>query len=246
MPTRLIEIVERLPRSRIVLIGDLMLDRYLYGNAERLSPDAPVPILHYKHEDARLGGAGRVAADLATLGAEVRVVSLLGADDTGRQVRDLLRACGCNVDGVLDVRRPAVHQQGAARRPRPAPPPAADDAAGLRGRLADRRGDGRARPGRVPAGDRGGQGGLPGGLQQGAAQGAAVPGGRSGWRGRAGCRCSWTRPRSRIIPSTPGRRPSRPTAPRRRRRPACPAPPRTSTARWPSGCCATWGWTRPC
>jgi D-beta-D-heptose 7-phosphate kinase/D-beta-D-heptose 1-phosphate adenosyltransferase len=103
MSTRLIEFVENLPHSRIVLIGDLMLDRYLYGNAERLSPDAPVPILHYKEEDSRLGGAGRVAADLAALGADVRVVSIVGADETGRQVRGLLTGCGCNVDGVLDV-----------------------------------------------------------------------------------------------------------------------------------------------
>jgi len=103
MSQRLIEIVEGLPASRIVLIGDLMLDRYLYGNAERLSPDAPVPILHYKNEDCRLGGAGRVAADLAALGADVRVVSIVGADDTGRQIRDLLKSCGCRVDTLLEV-----------------------------------------------------------------------------------------------------------------------------------------------
>ena len=48
MPTRLIELVERAPRARVVLVGDLMLDRYLFGNAERLSPEAPVPVLHYQ------------------------------------------------------------------------------------------------------------------------------------------------------------------------------------------------------
>ena len=105
----LIEIVEKLPRSRIVLIGDLMLDRYLYGNAERLSPDAPVPVLHYRREDARLGGAGRVAADLATLGADVRVVSVVGDDDTGRQIRQLLAGYGCNTDGLVVTRnRPST------------------------------------------------------------------------------------------------------------------------------------------
>ena len=101
MPTRLIEIVESLPRSPIVLVGDLMLDRYLYGNAERLSPDAPVPVLHYSREDARLGGAGRVAADLATLGADVRVVSLVGDDETGRQIRRLLEEYGCDTAGLI-------------------------------------------------------------------------------------------------------------------------------------------------
>src|SRR3954453_11199979 len=98
MPTQLIELVERLAGRKVVLVGDLMLDRYLYGNAERLSPDAPVPVLLYRHEDSRLGGAGRVAADLATLGADVRVVSLVGADETGKQIRQLLGGYGCNTD----------------------------------------------------------------------------------------------------------------------------------------------------
>ncbi len=101
MPTRLIQLIDHLHAARILLVGDLMLDRYLYGHAERLSPDAPVPVLHYQREDARLGGAGRVAADLATLGAQVRIISLLGADDTARQIRDLLTAHRCNIDDIL-------------------------------------------------------------------------------------------------------------------------------------------------
>src|SRR3954469_5779884 len=95
-----VENLEKMPRSRIVLVGDLMLDRYVYGNAERLSPEAPVPVLHYRKEDTRLGGAGRVGAGPATLGADVRVVSLVGDDDAGRQVRQLLADYGCNTDGL--------------------------------------------------------------------------------------------------------------------------------------------------
>src|SRR6266550_3603437 len=90
----LIELVERLPRSRVVLVGDLMMDRYLYGNAERLSPEAPVPVLHFQKEEYRLGGAGGVAADLAALGAKVQVVGAVGDDEPGRQVRQHLEACG--------------------------------------------------------------------------------------------------------------------------------------------------------
>ena len=101
MLTPLIEIVEKLPRSRIVLIGDLMLDRYVYGDAERLSPDAPVPVLQFRREDARLGGAGRVAADLATLRADVRVVSIVGDDATGRVAAMMLVPAG--IDAVLGV-----------------------------------------------------------------------------------------------------------------------------------------------
>jgi D-beta-D-heptose 7-phosphate kinase/D-beta-D-heptose 1-phosphate adenosyltransferase len=103
MSTRLIELMENLPRRRVVLIGDLMVDRYLYGNAGRLSPEAPVPVLHYQREDSRLGGAGRVAADLAMLGAEVHLVSVVGDDDTGKQIRQMLLTCGVNVDGLIQI-----------------------------------------------------------------------------------------------------------------------------------------------
>src|SRR4029453_19177047 len=101
MPTRLIELVEHLPHAKIALIGDLMLDKYLYGNAERLSNDAPVPVLHFQREEARLGGAGRVAADLATLGADVRMVSICGGDATGQQIVSLLKESKVNTDGVI-------------------------------------------------------------------------------------------------------------------------------------------------
>ncbi|HEY7119424.1 MAG TPA: D-glycero-beta-D-manno-heptose 1-phosphate adenylyltransferase [Tepidisphaeraceae bacterium] len=100
--THLIERVERLAGRRVVLVGDLMLDKYLYGDAERLSPDAPVPVLRYRREDARLGGAGRVAADLGTLGASVRVVSVLGNDDTGAQIRRMLGEWSCDLSGIVE------------------------------------------------------------------------------------------------------------------------------------------------
>ncbi len=102
MPSRLIQLVDRLPQAKILLVGDLMLDKYVYGHAERLSPDAPVPVLHYQREDARLGGAGRVAADVAMLGARVDVVSVIGRDETGRQIRQMLQECSANADGLIE------------------------------------------------------------------------------------------------------------------------------------------------
>ena len=103
MPTRLIEIVDHLPASKIVLVGDLMMDRYLYGNAERLSPEAPVPVLHYRREEFRLGGAGGVAADLAALGAIVDVVGVVGADESGQLLRKHLRDCGASADRIVEA-----------------------------------------------------------------------------------------------------------------------------------------------
>ena len=102
MASHLIEIVQRLPHSRVVLIGDLMVDRYLYGNAERLSPEAPVPVLHFQHEEFRLGGAGNVAADLATLGAELRVIGLVGHDATAGQLRQLLADAGADTQWLVE------------------------------------------------------------------------------------------------------------------------------------------------
>lgn len=109
MSTRLIEFVENLPRQRIVLVGDLMLDRTLFGNAERLSPEAPVPVLHYKYERSAVGGAGNVAADLSVLGADVRVVGVVGDDEPGRHVFKLLGEYDCNTDLVLkEPTRPTI------------------------------------------------------------------------------------------------------------------------------------------
>jgi D-beta-D-heptose 7-phosphate kinase/D-beta-D-heptose 1-phosphate adenosyltransferase len=103
MPTHLIELVERLAGRNVVLVGDLMIDKYLYGDAERLSPDAPVPILQFRREDSRLGGAGRVAADLSTLGATVRIVSIIGHDDNGAQIRKQLSDWRCDTSGLVQT-----------------------------------------------------------------------------------------------------------------------------------------------
>jgi D-beta-D-heptose 7-phosphate kinase/D-beta-D-heptose 1-phosphate adenosyltransferase len=109
MSKGLIELVENLPRTRIVLVGDLMLDRYIFGNAERLSPEAPVPVLHFQHEEYRLGGAGSVLADLAALGAAVKVIGVLGCDDAAKEVRKHLDTCEADRSGVVEVSdRPTV------------------------------------------------------------------------------------------------------------------------------------------
>lgn len=101
MPTRLIELIENLPKAKILLVGDLMLDRYIYANAERLSPEAPVPVLHFQNEEIRLGGAGSVANNLATLGAKVSVVGILGEDSDAAHIRQLLEQLGARTDGIV-------------------------------------------------------------------------------------------------------------------------------------------------
>ncbi|MGD0388741.1 MAG: D-glycero-beta-D-manno-heptose 1-phosphate adenylyltransferase [Tepidisphaeraceae bacterium] len=94
MHPRLIQIVQSLPASKVVLVGDMMLDKYLYGNAERVSPEAPVLVLHYQNEELRLGGAANVASMLATLNAKVRAIGIVGNDPAAQDVRRLMQAAG--------------------------------------------------------------------------------------------------------------------------------------------------------
>ncbi len=108
MSTRLIDLVEHLPATRVVLVGDYMVDRYLYGNAERLSPEAPVPVLHFEKEELRLGGAGSVAANLAALGARVLAVGVIGLDETGQHLASLLRDISADPTGLLELPRPTT------------------------------------------------------------------------------------------------------------------------------------------
>lgn len=85
----------------IAVIGDLMLDEYLWGHIERISPEAPVPILSVVRRESTLGGAGNVAENLRSLGVHVTVFGVVGKDDTGKEIRDLLRANGADVRGVV-------------------------------------------------------------------------------------------------------------------------------------------------
>jgi D-beta-D-heptose 7-phosphate kinase / D-beta-D-heptose 1-phosphate adenosyltransferase len=95
---------------RVMVVGDLMLDKYLSGSVERLSPEAPVPVLLRESERAVLGGAANVCANLAALGAEVLVIGVIGRDEVGSVLTDLLRACPkLNADHlVIDPGRPTT------------------------------------------------------------------------------------------------------------------------------------------
>jgi len=76
----------------VLVVGDVMLDRYWYGDASRISPEAPVPVLLFREEEFRLGGAANVAANCAALGARTRLLSVVGDDEAGRRLEKLLKA----------------------------------------------------------------------------------------------------------------------------------------------------------
>lgn len=109
MNQELLHIVERFANRRVLLVGDFMLDRYVFGDAERISPEAPVPVLRVVERDDRVGGAGSVAANVAALGAQVTCFGLLGRDSFGDRVAKLLSDGGADVSGLLRVEdRPTI------------------------------------------------------------------------------------------------------------------------------------------
>jgi D-beta-D-heptose 7-phosphate kinase/D-beta-D-heptose 1-phosphate adenosyltransferase len=92
--TALIAGIERLPTARILCVGDVMLDHYVYGQVERISPEAPIPVLRVERETQTLGGAGNVVRNLEALGAQACLISVLGNDAAGRELNKLVAASG--------------------------------------------------------------------------------------------------------------------------------------------------------
>jgi len=108
MPTNIADSVPRLKRwiprlrgKRIGVLGDLMLDRYLWGTASRLSPEAAVPVVDFVEQSECLGGAGNVAANIAALGAKAEAFGAIGNDEAGRGLQKCLRAAGIGDKGVV-------------------------------------------------------------------------------------------------------------------------------------------------
>lgn len=86
--------VSRLNSGRVLCVGDIMLDKFVYGNVERISPEAPIPVLHVQREKKMLGGVGNVAANIASLGGQTVVIAVTGNDDADREVRAVMQAQG--------------------------------------------------------------------------------------------------------------------------------------------------------
>ncbi len=109
MSTDLIELVQRLGQPRVLVVGDLMLDRYVWGDAERISQEAPVILLHADKREERLGGASSVATMLRALGARVMLAGVVGADANGEHIRQILLDQGIDDEAVLsDPDRPST------------------------------------------------------------------------------------------------------------------------------------------
>jgi len=100
-PRQLAAAITRMRRCRILVIGDVMLDRFVRGKVTRISPEAPVPVVHVTGETAHVGGAANVARNLADFGIRASVCGITGADSAGRELATLLRAGGIDTRGLL-------------------------------------------------------------------------------------------------------------------------------------------------
>lgn len=107
MTTRPMELLRSIGRPRIVVVGDVILDRYLWGTVDRISPEGPIPILQLEREEQRPGGAANVAMNLVALGADAACAGAIGDDIAGRLLVDVLKAAGVDVSAVvIDPSRP--------------------------------------------------------------------------------------------------------------------------------------------
>src|SRR5438309_733537 len=97
----LAEIVNSFSNKRLVVIGDVIADQFIYGEISRVSREAPVFILRHEHTETTPGGAGNCAMNLAALGAQVKLISVLGDDETGRTLQGKLRAASIDCADLL-------------------------------------------------------------------------------------------------------------------------------------------------
>ena len=100
---RLEALIEGFHRTTLLVIGDVMLDEYLWGDVERVSPEAPVPVVHVTRESANLGGAGNVVRNIVALGGRCGLCAVVGDDAVGRSVAALVKDLGVEPTGLVLV-----------------------------------------------------------------------------------------------------------------------------------------------
>ncbi|WP_457755114.1 D-glycero-beta-D-manno-heptose-7-phosphate kinase [Thermovibrio ammonificans] len=105
------EILKKFKEQKVLVIGDFMLDEYITGKVERISPEAPVPIVEAKEVTFRPGGAANVVANLRALGSEVVALGVVGEDQAGEWLKTMLKRLGANTEGLItDPSRPTTRK----------------------------------------------------------------------------------------------------------------------------------------
>lgn len=99
---------EQFAKTKLLVVGDVMLDRYWFGDSDRISPEAPVPVVQVSKVDERLGGAANVARNVAALGANTTILGVVGEDEAGNRISELLRQSGVNSQLEIDPKVPTT------------------------------------------------------------------------------------------------------------------------------------------
>ena len=99
---------EQFSKARLLVVGDVMLDRYWFGDTSRISPEAPVPVVQVGKIDERLGGAANVARNVAALGAQTTILGIVGQDEPGERVINLLKSGGVDSQLEIDAKVPTI------------------------------------------------------------------------------------------------------------------------------------------
>jgi len=106
---KLARLIPRFAQQKILVLGDIMVDKFTWGKVSRISPEAPVPVVEITRESHALGGAGNVANNLISLGGQVNLIGVIGNDIVGEQLYNDLNAKGINADGIVkDESRPTI------------------------------------------------------------------------------------------------------------------------------------------
>lgn len=100
---RLTGCIDRFSKTRVLVVGDIVLDHYIWGKVSRISPEAPVPVVNVTRENLLLGGATNVVQNIHALGGRVSVCGVIGRDEAGSQVLGLLRGRGIETDGLIET-----------------------------------------------------------------------------------------------------------------------------------------------
>lgn len=116
---QLLDLLKKFPGVRLLVVGDLMIDRFIWGDVERISPEAPVPVLRVTDESIRLGGAANVVHNIRTLGGQVTACGIIGADAAGKRMQQALKRVGASTAGVfVDRQHQTIQKTRVIARPR--------------------------------------------------------------------------------------------------------------------------------
>ncbi len=101
-------IIPRFSKAKVLVVGDIIIDHFVWGTVSRISPEAPVPVVNVNREELLLGGSANVLRNIASLGGTGALCGLIGKDAMGRKVADLVKDLGAGVDGLIHGKRPTT------------------------------------------------------------------------------------------------------------------------------------------